>query len=88
METEENEIERVARGLRNMAYPPQYLLFVDCYKDRYYDESNICGIKVLRVGNNCATSSEMDTYDCPWIPVYETDNNTHAANSSYFYEAY
>lgn len=82
------EIEKVAAGLRNMAYAPQYFLFVDCYESIYYDESKICGIPVLRVGNNSATSSEMDTYDCPWVPLYETDNSTHAVNSSYFYKGY
>lgn len=83
-----NEIEKVASGLRNMAYPPQYFLFVDCYENRYYDERSICNIPVLRIGNNSATSSEMDTYDCPWIPVYETDNQSHVVNSSYFYKGY
>lgn len=80
-------IERVASGLRKMNKRPDAILYLDEGGEQVCDAKYICNIPIYRTGV-LLSSSFMDSYDCPFAPLFFDDSYNNTSESAYFIKGY
>ncbi len=80
--------EAVAAGLRAMGEPPAALLYIDGVEDGTYNESVICGLLVYHSCSLSCARWGTHYYDCPFIPIWYNESDSHYSDRAKFAEAY
>lgn len=80
--------EAVAAGLRAMKKPPAVLLYIDGVEDGTYDEPVICGLFVYHSCSLSCARWGTHVHDCPFIPVWCNESDSHYSDRARFAEAY